>query len=335
MVSTQGNQGRSLFWPLMLIGVGGIWLLSNIGILQPASIGMLFRLWPVILIIIGLDLLLARNNPTLSTLIGLGGVALIIILMLVGPSLGLVRSAEVKTGNYSEPLGDATSARVTLGVGVATTTVKALEDSSDLFRADIRYVGDVEFNTSGGSEKLISLTQNGATSTSTDFFGWFDTQQDLRWDIGLSQDVPLALEVNSGVSDSTLDLSALKLTDLRVEGGVGRLNLSLPNMDDLYTATLQGGVGDFNVTIAEGAAINFEVKGGVGQVTIDVPDDAAVRIDANTGVGDISVPSGYTRVSGSDQTVGENGVWESANFDSEARHITIRFEGGVGGLTVR
>ncbi|MEZ4669491.1 MAG: DUF5668 domain-containing protein [Anaerolineae bacterium] len=335
MVSTQGNPNRSLFWPLMLIGVGAIWLLSNIGILQPASIGMLFRLWPVILIIIGLDLLLGRNNPTLGTLIGLGGVALIIALMLLGPSLGLVRSAEVKIGDYSEPLGDAKSAQVTIGVGVATTTVQALDGSKELFKADIRYLGDVEFTTTGETDKVISLSQTGSVSTTPDFFGWFDSNQDLRWNIGLSKDIPLALEINSGVSETTLDLSELKLTSLDVDGGVGKLTMSLPSMEESYNAVLKGGVGEFNVTIAKSAAVNLEVKGGVGGVVIDVPDDAAVRVDAQTGVGGINVPANYTKVSGSDQTVGENGVWETDNFNGSSRQISIRFEGGVGGLTIR
>ncbi len=329
----QNIQKRSLFWPLILIAVGAIWLLSNLGVLQPASIGMLFRLWPLILIIIGLDLLFARSNPRLGTIIALGGVVVIVALMLLGPALGLVKSMDVKEASYNEPVGNATSAQVNLDIGVATTTIKALDDSNDLFKADLRYVGEVEFKSAGDSKKIINLSQKNNTG-STDFFGWFDQPRNLHWDIALNMNIPMALVVNSGVSDSTLSLSNLKITDLRVSGGVGTVNLSLPNMDDPYNVVLNGGVGDMKVDMAANSAIDFEIKGGVGQVIIDVPDDVAVKVDANTGVGSINVPSSYTKVSGGSKTVGEEGVWQSNNFDAVKRQITIHFDGGVGNLTV-
>ena len=42
---------RSMFWPVILIGVGVIWLLSNLGLLPAASIAWLLNLWPLILIV--------------------------------------------------------------------------------------------------------------------------------------------------------------------------------------------------------------------------------------------------------------------------------------------
>lgn len=167
----QPRTGRSLFWPLILIGIGLVWLLSNIGILQSASIGVLFRLWPLILVIIGLDLLFGRRSPALGTLIGVGGVALIVLLMLVGPSLGWAQGAEVKEASYSESVGDATSATVNLDVSVAETNIKALTDSNALFQADVRYTGDVMYNVSGEAAKNISLRQENDDKT-FNFWNW-------------------------------------------------------------------------------------------------------------------------------------------------------------------
>ena len=53
---------RSLFWPIILIGVGLIWLLGNFGIISGANLAVLFRLWPLALIVIGLDLLFGRQS---------------------------------------------------------------------------------------------------------------------------------------------------------------------------------------------------------------------------------------------------------------------------------
>jgi hypothetical protein len=333
----QHRNGRSLFWPLILIGVGLVWLLSNMGILQPASIGVLFRLWPLILIVIGLDLLFGRRSPALGTLIGVGGVALIIVLMLVGPSLGWVQSAEVKEATYNEPVGDTASATINLDVSVAETNIKALSDSSDLFQADLRYVGDVIYDVNGGSEKTISLRQENQNNSSIGFWDWnfWGSDQNLRWDIGLSTDVPIDLEVNSGVSSSTLDLKDIQLTRLHVNSGVGSVNLTVPAMPDSYDVSISGGTGSTNITVEEGAAINLDITGGVGSVTVDVPNGTAVRLDASTGVGQINVPSDYERTSGDEENfVGDEGIWQSPGYDNADRKITITYDGGVGSFTI-
>jgi hypothetical protein len=333
----QQRNGRSLFWPLILIGVGLVWLFSNMGILQPASIGVLFRLWPIILIVIGLDLLFGRRSPAMGTLIGVGGVALIIVLMLVGPSLGWVQSAEVKTIQYNEAIGSATSATVNLDVSVAQTTVNALSDSSDLFKADLRYIGDLTYNVSGGDAKTITLRQQNQNNNSFNFWDWnnWNTDQNLRWDIGLNKDVPINLDVSSGVSSSTLNLQDLKLTGLHLNTGVGSINLNLPATPDSYAVNISGGTGSTTIDVEEGAAIDFKISGGVGSVTMHIPKGAAVRVDASTGVGGINVPSNYVRTSGDENNfVGDKGVWETPGFDNADRKITITYDGGVGSFTL-
>ncbi|MBL8163218.1 MAG: hypothetical protein JNJ61_14620 [Anaerolineae bacterium] len=327
-------QNRSYFWPLILIGVGVIWLLTNIGILQSANMQVLLRLWPLVLIVIGVEILLRRSQPQLATWIGIGAVVLIVALMLVGPAIGLIRTVEVKTGNYEETLGDAQSARVTLNLSVADTTVTPLNDSNELFQADVRYLGELNFNVSGGSERVISLTQSDQTTS----WNWdiFTAEPNLRWDVALSPAVPIDLDINGGVGNTRLELNELQLSNVRVQGGVGDVYMELPAMSETYNVSVNGGTGSSEIIISEGAALHITVSGGVGDVRIDVPDNAAVRVDASTGVGDINLPREFTRISGGDdQFVGESGVWQTEGFASAERQISIEFDGGVGQLTIR
>lgn len=336
--ASQGRfYNRSLFWPLMLISVGLIWLLTNIGVLSALNIQALFRLWPLILIVIGLDLLVGRGNPRLKTIIGVGGVGLILALMLIAPALGLVRGAELKEGHFDEPLGDAVSARVNLSLAVADTHMKALSDSDNLFEGDLRYLGDINFTVSGQSEKIVTL-DNEDTPTSFSFwdFGLFNNNQNPRWDIGLSKNVPVYLDIQAGVGSSTLDLHEVQITGVQISGGVGQLDLDLPSMDTAYSVQIQTGTGSAAIRIEEGAAIEFNIQGGVGSVDLDVPEGAAVKVDAETGVGSIHLPASYTRLNGDEnQFVGENGVWQSPDFADAARQIIIHYQGGVGSLTVK
>ena len=52
----------SFIWPLVLITVGAVFLLSNLGIIQGEIGEKIWRLWPVIFIAIGLDSLFRRNE---------------------------------------------------------------------------------------------------------------------------------------------------------------------------------------------------------------------------------------------------------------------------------
>jgi lia operon protein LiaF len=60
-----------LFGPVLLIGLGILFLLSNLGLLTLDIGSLIARFWPLILIAIGLDLLLGRRSG-LGGLIALG-----------------------------------------------------------------------------------------------------------------------------------------------------------------------------------------------------------------------------------------------------------------------
>lgn len=330
---------RSLFWPIVLIGVGVIWLLGNLNIISAANLVVLFRLWPLILIIVGLDLLFGRQSPFLGALIGIGTVVLLIVLMLIGPSIGLAGSnLDVKTAAFNEPLEDAASARVNLNIGLGEINVKALADSNNLIDANLTYVGEVEFQHEGQTDKFISLSQKNEAVN----FGWdfipllFNSEDKLRWDVGLSPNVPLQLDINSGTGGATFDLSELKLTELSVKSGTGGMTINLPVMETSYDVQVDSGTGGGTINVQNGSSVNMDINSGTGGFTVDVPDEAAVRVIARTGVGGIDIPSSYNRVGGKDDNfIGENGTWETSGFDSAEKQIIINFEGGTGGLTVR
>ncbi len=321
------------FLALILIGIGAIWLLGQTNILSGASFAILARVWPVILIAIGVNILIARNNPALSLLVGAATIIMLLALMIVGPALGWVTTPEVQNQVVSEPLGDASRAEVRLDLSVGDANVRAAQDTNALITADVNYLGDLRFEVSGGDTRLVRLYNDNQQSTNffTPFWGWGNDEQRLRWDVALSPNIPIDLQVNGGVGESTLDLSDLQLTNLDVNTGVGGINVTLPAGD--YTVDISGGVGGTDIRIDEGAALNITVNAGVGGTNIDVPEGMAVRLDANGGLGGVNVPGGWERISGER----DEGVWQTVDYAAASadERITIDYNGGVGGLTVR
>src|SRR4030067_1428909 len=80
--------------PIILIGVGLVFLVTNLGMLSTSIWGVLLRIWPVILIAMGIDLLIGRRS-----LIGrMLALVLILAVLACGLWVGGGRSGSVPNG---------------------------------------------------------------------------------------------------------------------------------------------------------------------------------------------------------------------------------------------
>ncbi len=337
----KGRRGyRSLFWPTVLIGVGVTALLGNLGVLSRENFVVLLRLWPLLLVLIGLDVMFGRRAPALGALIGIAAIVLLVFLMLVGPSLGWDQGAETKTDFFSAPIGEASAARMELDLSSGPTQINALSDSGNLIEADLTYIGRIEFDVQGEREKTVRLAQY--DSGEWFFFDWFGDDEQ-RWDIGLSPTVPLELQVDVGSGSATLNLGALQLRRLDIDGGSGTVEGELPGAEEQYQVQLDGSSGNMTLRLPKGSDVDMEIgmssgivkieideradvnlrvqDGSSGKLIIDAPDDAAVRLDVrDDGSGRIRVPSRFERTRRGDD---DQGTWETPGFGTADYRIEI------------
>jgi len=343
----RGYQYRSLFWPVVLIGVGTIFLLNNMGILPGINLWNLGRLWPLVLIIIGLDLLFGHRSPQLGATIALGGVAIIVILMLVLPA------PEVTAQRLEAPVADAESATVRLDLTEWPTEIRALDDSTNLLEAQTYYYDDVRLDVNAGDETTVELLTGGDTNV----FGWFGAPvgTNERWSIGLTPNLPLALVIDGSSGSLDADLTALSLTRLGMDAGSGSVNLRLPAGETNYDAnissgsgsatirveagasldlTVDVGSGSFNVAVADETRATVRLSGSSGSITIDVPDDAAVRVEvADSGSGSVNIPGWLDQIRDGDD---DEGLWESAGFADSDFQIDITVtDAGSGSINIQ
>lgn len=295
---------RSLFWPVLFIGAGAIWLLTNLNIIPGVSLGLLLRLWPLLLIIIGLDILFGRSSPVVGVLIGLGAIALIIALVFVAPSQGWdtewrwwqpgrwfsdLETLDVQTERFSSAIDDATSADVTLDLSLWETTVDALPTGSEnLIEADIAYVGEPVFDVRGDENRSITV---GVRDVRIGPNISFETDED-SWDISLSPDVPIDLTVNASLGRNTLDLRDLQLSALRVDGSLGETELLLPETSEPYEVDLTVSAGGVSVDIPDGANVRMVADGGLGALEVTVGENAIVELEVEMSAGSFSLDVG-------------------------------------------
>ena len=240
---------------------------------------------------------------------------------------------EVKSAKLAAPRAGATSARIEIAFSVGTANLTALAaDSDSLFEAQIDYIGEYEFEVSGGDERVVSLRQKGRLPRGIGRM--IGKKTDLIWDIALAPNIPYRLSMNGGIGETNIDLSNLLIDGIKLETGVGKVALILPVQDQAFAAGIDGGVGKTDVVIPAGSGGKLNINGGVGEVTVTVAADAAVRLKADAGIANVNLPNSFTRVKGGHHFVGISGIWESANFAEAEKQIDIDFDGGVGSFSL-
>lgn len=273
-------------------------------------------------------------------------------------SMGVGADAEIKEGFFSEAIDGAESAEVVLDLTVGHVTVRTLADSDNLIEAQVTYIGEIEFaSRHDGLRKQVRLGQrqgSEALKPIRDALGAFAKQDDLRWDIALSPNIPLDLVINSGVTANGLDLSGLQIASLKFNGGTGNTQIMLPTMGAQYPVSINSGTGEVKLDIAPGALVNLRlnngtgatqivvgngafidahITGGIGATSLELPAGVPARIKASSGLGKVSLPDHYVRTGGED-FIATSGTWETADYAEADQRIQIRFEGGLGGFII-
>ncbi len=309
---------RSLFWPIILIGVGVVWLLGNLNLLPANSLYWLANLWPLLLIGIGADLIFARRLPALGALIGVVLVAIVLVVLFVGPSLGLQQPSAPQYKTFVVPGGGLTSATVKLDLSSFSNKISSLPASStDLFNAQVYDRGNLAFSNQGSNGNMnISLGESG--------FGgmWFNLPGDYRWTIGLSQKVPTDLTINASSGSTNVDLSGLQLTRLVYDGSSGSNDITLPSNTKAYDMTYHGSSGSADISVPSDANLTMTVEGSSGSISIHIQGSPAVRVEVNSnGSGSVSVNGNMKRLSGGGNN--DQGVWESSGYANADQKILI------------
>lgn len=296
------KRGVSLVGPVILIGLGVVFLLNNLGILAWNVWEVIFRLWPILLIAAGLDLLIGHRSVWGSLLALLLTLAVFAgVLWLVGAGTGI---GQAVTGEeIVQTLDGATRAEVIIEPGVGTLHVHALPESANLVEGVIRLGrGEKVTRDHAVEDETATFTLRSGGATFGPFIGeWGDER---AWNIGLNSDVSLKLEISLGVGESEVDLTGLMVDDLQVSMGVGQTTVILP---------------------AEGS-FQAQVEGAIGQTIVVIPAGLAARIQVDTGLAGSQLPDGYQR---------QDDVYTSPGYDSAENRVDLEVSQAIGNITIR
>ena len=211
-----------------------------------------------------------------------------------GAGASAAASASVPSQLIDLPLAGATDAEVRISFG-----------------AGHLYVGPAatgklaDGTCSGGA--VVSSPAPGRVRLSTPNPSWNWTYVPFEWNVGLTGEVPMRLEFETGAANSELDLSLLKVTDLRIRTGAAQTKVTLP---------------------ASAGMTRVEAQGGAAQVRFLVPPGVAARIRSTIALGSTDVdtmrfPRGI-----------DGRTWASPDYETATNRVEIEVSGGAGQVIV-
>ena len=102
----------SLVWPVILITAGVLWLLSTTGTME-IDWWRLLRLWPVLLILGGIEIILGGRSLLANLLVAIVTVAVAVgVVFFVMSGAPMERGTGVAVDRFTEPLGGTEQARL-------------------------------------------------------------------------------------------------------------------------------------------------------------------------------------------------------------------------------
>ena len=330
-----GGVGRRALLPAILLVILGIVLLLNTtGVVGWGIWLSLFRFWPLILIAVGLNIILGRRFPVVSAL-------LVTLILSAGIGVAYVfdRDTEpgyfVGTSKHSWALGDTETLDMEIDFGAGSLAI----DSGVSTGADELFVvrssgidaavtpahnsaraqngggyygyspigtdGKVAVTLSPKGPRDLRAAHGGGWDIDIDLWGLFQRLGDVNWEVGISPDVVVGLDIEAGAADIELDLSELTLETLDMDIGAADVNVVLP---------------------AHAGHTDVSIDAGAADIDIAVPDGVAAMITTDTAVTSIDVDTARFPMN--------DGVYRSSDYETALNRVEINIDAGVSSVSI-
>jgi hypothetical protein len=212
------------------------------------------------------------------------------------------RPAQEDTRRIEAGGAQAVRARLNMGVG----RLKVSGGAPVLMTADFQYPSEewkpsVAYSVEG-TAGVLSVRQDDMSGPR------FRRTDRNEWDVRLSDEIPLDLDIELGVGESDLELGSLTLRRLEVRGGAGKTTVDLSGTPK--------------------ADLRAEIESGVGELRLKVPAEAGVRVTGvSSGIGDWKA-EGFT------SRPGDRDAVYNAAYDTAKVRYDIRLIRGVGSIRI-
>jgi cell wall-active antibiotic response 4TMS protein YvqF len=293
------NRYRGLIFPILLIGLGLIALLVNLGALSWSQVVRVFDLWPLLLIVIGIELILRRAAaPPVANGLGAAVAVVAVVAAVAYAAAGPVVEAGEHSGTASAPLAGAGCGQLAVTGGGVRFSAHLGDTGGDLYRASFRNPNGDDPAFAGSSGSVTIRYGRGR--------GLFGSLGQRSLDLTLNSGLGWTLNLEGGGFAADIDLHQGGLNGLSLSGGGINLDAHLPAPQGTVRIAISGGGVNAGLHRPPGVAARVTVTGGGSAIDADGSHQSALAGTAVwtssdfAGAGDrydVTVSGGGTHVS--------------------------------------
>ena len=261
----------TLFWGSILIVIGLLVLLDNMNII---NINIWSLIWPLFLILLGVWILFGH---------------------LLGGKTYEVEHAQI-------PLDGSTDARIRVNHAAGRLHINGGTAPGYLVEGD--FSGGVDVDTRRRGDQL-EVSMKLPSMTFPDI-PWFWGGGNLDWSFNISSETPISLNISMGAGESRIDLSSLKVSDVKLQTGASSTALILPE---------------------QAGFTSLRVEAGVASVLINIPSGVAARIRNQSGLTSLNVDKA--------RFLRQGNVYQSGDYDTAQNKVDMDIRAGVGSIEIR
>jgi hypothetical protein len=297
-------RGEGITGAVVSIGLGTVFLLINLGYIEMSIWRVLLTVWPVFLIAIGIDILIAHRRSFWLNLF-----ASVLILTLLGgilwmAGIGLTTGNVIPGDQIQVDAQGATTARIVLAPGAGSLLVHKLVGSDALLAGTVPFSGQnyqvKQTTTFVGDKAVVKIMTVGVQL----YVPGGDNKG--IWDIGITPVIPVELWFEIGAGETKIDLTGLSI---------------------LNSVNHQMGVGQIEIVLPETGNFALKVDCAVCTVRIIVPAGMELQLQADTALVTRSLPAGYSKTA--------EDRFASPGFTTSENQVKLEVDMAIGVLEIK
>jgi len=305
-----------LFWGLTLLIGGGVALAVQQGYLDRDAVAGAWRLWPLILVAIGLSVVLSRTpfaplgTVAAAVVVGVAAGALISVgPIAAGCTGGEPGTLQSRTGSFSG------SAEVVLRFDCGTLQVRTVSEDH----------WTVASARAGGGAAQISSSASRLEVTSTNDGQWF-TNGRQRWEVDLPASTTYQLEIQPNAADSTVNLAGGTFDRVSVQPNAGSVTIDARDARiDLFEFSLNAG--SAAIQLGTGTALSGTLSVNAGSIELCTEPGTALRLVVTESVA-------FSHNLESSGLIHSGNAWQTPGYDTATNKVELRVTGNAGSFAL-
>ncbi len=251
---------NKLFTGFILIIIGILLFLANLGYINFAVLFSIFDIWPLLLVVAGVNILF-KNKPIVSYITW---ILFFIVLIVYGSFYkgGIVSSRIISRDmDVKKPIETAYG-ELNLDIGAAKINLDSENES--LLTAHLKGKElDYEENYKNNKEKAVLSFESkdfSASNLNNDISDYnFNLNKDVLWDIDL----------DLGAISGQLNLEEIAVKSIDLDFGAGNLDIILGNKQDRSNIKIDSGASNLTIVIPEEAGLKIKLDTALTKTNID------------------------------------------------------------------